>query len=64
MSACTELETQSAASQHPLHDTPIVRLLIKSVVKGMHQYDFLEFCGSLLASNEHEGLCCFGMVTS
>ena len=35
------------ASQRSLHNAPIFRLLLKVAVKGTHQCDFLNFCGSL-----------------
>ena len=33
-------------SQRSLHDAPIFRLLLKVAVNGMHQCDFLIFCGA------------------
>ena len=35
------------ASQRSLHYAPIFRLLLEVAVKGTHQYDFCNFCGTL-----------------
>ena len=37
----------SRPSQRSLHNAPIFRLLLKVAVNGMHQCDFLNFCGAL-----------------
>ena len=34
------------ASQRSFHNAPIFRLLIRVAVKGTHQCDFLNFCGT------------------
>ena len=39
--------TATRASQRSLHNAPIFRLLLKVAVNGMHQCDFLNFCGAL-----------------
>jgi len=49
-----QLCLQSAASQRSLHNAPICHLLLKVVVKGTHQCDFLCICISLPAANENE----------
>ena len=38
---------QSLPSQRSLHNAPIFRLLLKVAVKGTHQCDFMNFCGTL-----------------
>ena len=50
-------------SQRSLQDAPIFRLLLKVAVKGTHQCDFLNFCGSFKAPNTLEQHMCAGTQT-
>ena len=43
---CVRRAEGNLASQRSLHNAPIFRLLLKVAVKGTHQCDFLNFCGT------------------
>ena len=47
LSCLASTRKSEASSQHSLHIAPIFRLLLKVAVNGMHQCDFVNFCGAL-----------------
>ena len=46
-------------SQCSLHNAPIFRLLLKVAVKGTHQCESLNFCGTSVPTNSHAALCVY-----